>query len=212
MERPYFGTVTITHYTLAKARLAARAHSRECRARPDVVKRTDAAHTRRAPGRENGRFPPKSAKSRPGRSLRTACCGAPPPATRPALAPRGVRHGLTSAGPVLRTHARSRGWEMRLVELAGWGGVDRAAQNHFLGVGRAARSSHSRMRVRSFELETSSWRKVITVRRQERCERPCQRPELQLTIARADGQLYSRDAPSWRELEQEMTIDPSIVA
>ena len=54
-------------------------------------------------------------------------------------------------------------------------GVDPAAQNHFWGFDRAARTSHSRMRVRSFELETSSWRKVIAVRRQERCERSSER-------------------------------------
>ena len=152
-------------------------------------KTTDAAHTRRAPGRKNGRFPAKSAESRPGRSLRPACRGTPSPATRPALAPRAVRHGLTSAGPVLRTHARARGMGNEAGGAGRLEGVDRAAPNHFLGVGRAARSSHSRMRVRSFELETSSWRKVIAVRRQERCERPCQRPELQLTRARADGRL-----------------------
>ena len=36
--------------------------------------------------------------------------------------------------------------------------------------------------------------------------------ELKLTMARADGQLQPRDVPGRRELEQEMTIDPSIVA
>ena len=63
--------------------------------------------------------PSRIGKSRLGRSLRPAYHAAPPPATRPALGPRGVRHGLTSADPVLSTHARARGWELRLVELGG---------------------------------------------------------------------------------------------
>ena len=45
MERPYLATVAITHYTLVKARLVARAHSRECRARPDVEKTRRGTHT-----------------------------------------------------------------------------------------------------------------------------------------------------------------------
>jgi len=90
-------------------------------------------------------------------------------------------------------------------------GVDPAAQNHFWGFDRAARTSHSRMRVRSFELETSSWRKVIAVRRQERCERSCQRPELQRWRARMAG-CNVRDVPGWREIEQEMTKERLIVA
>ena len=211
MERPYFGTVTITHYTLAKARLAARAHSRECRARPDVEKNRRGTYTASTRARK-WQIPTEIGKiatwavAANGLLRRTAARHAAC-ARSPGCTPRPDVGGARPA------HARA---STRVGNAAGGAGrlegVDRAAQNHFLGVGRAARSSHSRMRVRSFELETSSWRKVITVRRQERCERPCQRPELQLTIARADGQLYSRDAPGWRELEQEMTIDPSIGA
>ena len=63
---------------------------------------------------------------------------------------------------------RCGGWE------AGWGRPG-GPEYHFWGFDRAARTSHSRMRVRSFELETSSWRKVIAVRRQGRCERSSER-------------------------------------
>ena len=142
---------------LAAARHAAHAHSRECRARPDVEK-TRHGLTRHLHGEPHGekiadRFPAISAESRPGRSLRPACRGAPPPTTRPALAPRGVRHGLTSAGPVLSTHARARGVENGAGGAGRPDGVDLAAQNHFLGVDQAARTSHSRMRGKLSGLE-----------------------------------------------------------
>ena len=80
--------------------------------------------------------PSRIGKSRLGRSLRPAYHAAPPPATRPALGPRGVRHGLTSADPVLSTHARARGWELRLVELGGRVGSMWAPRITFWGVGQ----------------------------------------------------------------------------
>ena len=146
-------------------------------------KRPGAVHSRRVPGRENRRFPAKSAISRPGRSLRPASRGAPPPASRPALDPRGVGHALTSAGPVLRTHARARGVGNEAGGAGRPGGVDVGPQNHFWGVGRSARTSHSRVGGTLSEVELRSWRKVIALRRWERCERPRQRPELQTAAA-----------------------------
>lgn len=41
---------------------------------------------------------------------------------RPALARLGVRHGLASAGPDLRTHGERAGWEMKLLVEPSWEG------------------------------------------------------------------------------------------
>ena len=143
------------HPRLAAARHAASSRSRECRARQDVEKTRHGTFTASVRARKSQipLFKRKSAESRPGRSLRPACRGAPPPTTRPALAPRGVRHGLTSAGPVLSTHARARGVENGAGGAGRPDGVDLAAQNHFLGVDQAARTSHSRMRGKLSGLE-----------------------------------------------------------
>ena len=45
-----------------------------------------------------------------------------PLAMRPALARLGVRHGLASAGPDLRTHGERAGWEMKLLVEPSWEG------------------------------------------------------------------------------------------
>ena len=147
---------------LAAARHAARAHSRECRARPDVEKTRRVTFTASPKSRKSqicskiGKIATRTvaAAGLPRRTAaRHAAC-----ARSPGCTPRPDVGGARPA------HARA---STRVGNAAGGagrpGGVDRAAQNHFLGVGRAARSSHSRMRVRSFELETSSWRKVITL-------------------------------------------------
>jgi len=122
MERPYFGTVTITHYTLAKARLAARAHSRECRARPDVEKNRRGTYT--ASTRERKwQIPSEIGKIATWAvaangllrriAARHAAC-----ARSPGCTPRPDVGGARPA------HARAIRWvwEMRLVELGGWGG------------------------------------------------------------------------------------------
>ena len=44
-----------------------------------------------------------------GRSLRPALRAAPPPAARPAPAPRGVGHAVTSEEPALYTHGEDTG-------------------------------------------------------------------------------------------------------
>ena len=160
------------------ASCVARAHSRECRTWPGVEKTrrgTCTASTRP----QKSQNPSRIGKSRLGRSLRPAYHAAPPPATRPALGPRGVCHGLTSADPVLSTHARARGVGNEAGGAGRPGGVDRAAKNHFLGFDPAVRTSHSRMRGKLSGLELRSWRRVTSLRRRERCERPRQRPELQ---------------------------------
>ena len=92
----------------ATPRHAARAHSGECRARPDVEKTRRGTHTT-TPGSGKRDFPAKSAKLRLWRSLQPASRGAPLPATRRALAPQGVGRGPKSAGPALRTHGDAQG-------------------------------------------------------------------------------------------------------
>ena len=163
---------------LAAARHAARAHSRECRARPDVEK------TRRVTFTAS----PKSRKSQICSKIgkiatRTVAAAGLPRRTAARHAACACSPGCTprpDVGGARPAHARA---STRVGNAAGGagrpGGVDRAAQNHFLGVGRAARTSHSRVGGKLSKVEPSSWRKVITMRRRERCEWPRQRPELQ---------------------------------
>ena len=142
-------------------------------------KRPDAAHSRREPGRENRIFPAKSNRI----ATRTVAAAGLPRRTAARHAACARSPGCTprpDVGGARPAHARA---SSRVGNAAGGagrpGGVDRAAQNHFLGVDRAARTSHSRMRGKLSEVELSSWRKVTSLRRRERCERPRQRPELQ---------------------------------
>ena len=178
MERTYFGTVEITHHTLAKDRLAARAHSRECRARPDVEMTRRGTHTASTRARKShilskiGKIATWAVAAadlpRRGAARHAACARSPGCTPRPDV--DGARPAHARASTRVGNEAGGAGRP---------GGVDVGPQNHFSGVGRAARTSHSRVGGKLSEVELSSWRKVITMRRRERCEWPRQRPELQ---------------------------------
>ena len=111
------------HPRLAAACHAASARSRACGARPDVENTQHGTFTASVRARKS-QIPAKIGRIAT-RTVATAGLPRRTAARHAACAgsPRGVRHGLTSAGPVLSTHARvtreHAGWEMGLVELGG---------------------------------------------------------------------------------------------
>ena len=143
---------------LAAARHAACAHSWECRARPGVEKPRHGTFTASHRARKSqilsniGRIATQTVATAglPRRTAaRHAAC-----ARSPGCTPRPDVGGARPA------HARA---STRVGNAAGGagrpGGVDRAAQNHFLGVDQAARTSHSCMPGKLSDLDSSMGRR-----------------------------------------------------
>ena len=146
------------------ARHAGRAHSWECRARPDVKKTQCSKHTA-STGRAKRDFPGKTGKAGDvavAVDVLPRCAAARHAAwaCSPACSPRP---GVGRARPVHAQRAhRVRNWAGGAERL---GGVGRGDFLRWVFLGSAARTWSSRVRRKLSDLDPSLWRRVTALRR-----------------------------------------------